>query len=184
MKRIVTIFVISLLLIQPIKAQAQEIDGVFMPSVGIVEIVDGVTEDQARWAYSYEVGKQLELEDDIRLMSSLIWCEAGNQCEAGKQAVGIVVMNRVDDASFASTVEDVIYEKGQFRPKTDGRLNKALKMYDNGELPQECIDAANYALSGETTVVYNEQEIDMSPYLYFARNWSNEKIRIQDHDFK
>lgn len=184
MKRIVTIIATSLLLLQPLQVQAQEIDGVFMPSVGVVEVVDEVTEDQARWAYSYEVGRQLELEEDVRLMSSLIWCEAGNQCEAGKQAVGIVVMNRIDDASFASTVEDVIYEKGQFRPKTDGRLNKALQMYDNGELPQECIDAANYALSGETIVVYNGQEIDMSPYLYFARNWSNEKLRIQDHDFK
>ena len=184
MKRIITIFVTLLLLIHPIKVQAQEIDGVFMPSVGIVEIVDGVTEDQARWAYSYEVGRQLELEDDIRLMSSLIWCEAGNQCEAGKQAVGIVVMNRVDDASFANTVEDVIYEPGQFRPKDNNMLNEALRMYDNGELPQECIDAANYALSGETIVNYNNQDIDMSPYLYFARNWSNEKIRIQDHDFK
>ena len=184
MKRKITIFVTLLLLIHPIKVQAQEIDGVFMPSVGIVEIVDGVTEDQARWAYSYEVGRQLELEDDIRLMSSLIWCEAGNQCEAGKQAVGIVVMNRVDDASFASTVEDVIYEPGQFRPKDNNMLNEALRMYDNGELPQECIDAANYALSGETIVTYNGQEIDMSPYLYFAREWKNAKLRIEDHDFR
>jgi hypothetical protein len=93
-------------------------------------------------------------------------------------------MNRVDDASFEDTVEDVIYEKGQFRPKTDGRLNQALKMYDEGTLPWDCISAGLYALSGETTVVYNGQEIDMSEYLYFATHWADARLTIQDHDFK
>ena len=57
-------------------------------------------------------------------------------------------------------------------------------MYDEGELPQECIDAAIYAYNGNTTVIYNGVEIDMTPYLYFATSWSNKKITIQDHDFK
>lgn len=170
----------SLILLKPTKVYAYELDA---PNIGIVNMIEEITIDQAQWAYAKKLGEELQ-SDELRLMSSLIWCEAGNQCEAGKQAVGIVVMNRVDDASFASTVEDVIYEPGQFRPKDDGRLNQALKMYDNRELPQECIDAAKYALSGETIVTYNGMTIDMSEYLYFARNWQNEKIRIQDHDFK
>lgn len=161
-----------------------------MPSVGINEMVKDITEDQARWAYAKVLGEELQklkeelASEDLRFLSSIIWCEAGNQCEAGKQAVGIVVMNRVDHEAFEDTIKEVIYEKGQFRPKDDGQLNKALKMYDDGELPQECIDAARYALSGETTVTYNDKEIDMSPYLYFARHWTNARIRIEDHDFK
>ena len=178
-------FVIPLLLLlHPMQVQAQEIPNVFMPSIGIVEVINKVTEDQARWAYAITFSKQQKRKDELRLMSAIIWCEAGNQCEAGKQAVGIVVMNRVDNASFANTVEDVIYEKGQFRPKTDGRLNKALNMYDNGEIPQECIDAANYALYRNIEVEYNGVTIDMSSYLYFAREWTNARLRIQDHDFR
>lgn len=33
--------------------------------------------------------------EDLKLMSCIIWCEAGNQSFAGKLAVGSVVMNRV-----------------------------------------------------------------------------------------
>ena len=184
MKRIITIIVIFLLLFKPITVYAQDIDGVFMPNVGISEITSQITEDQARWAYAKELGEQQLKSEELRLMSAIIWCEAGNQCDAGKQAVGIVVMNRVDDASFEDTVEDVIYEKGQFRPKTDGRLNQALKMYDEGTLPWDCISAGLYALSGETTVTYNGVEIDMSEYLYFATHWVDARLTIQDHDFK
>lgn len=153
------------------------------PQVGVQTIVQDITEDEAKWAYAKELGT-IDSED-LRLMSAIIWCEAGNQCEAGRQAIGIVVMNRIaDEANFGSTVEEVIYWPGQFRPRTDGRLNKALAMYDNNELPQDCIDAAWYALLGNKIVTYNGQEIDMSEYLYFAREWKNAKIRIEDHDFR
>lgn len=125
------------------------------------------------------------LEKELRLMSAIIYCEAGNQCEAGQQAVGIVVMNRVaDEANFGSTVEEVIYCPGQFRPEDDGQLNKALRKYDKGILSQSCINAAKYALLNNKTVTYNGQEINMEDIYYFARNLSNETLRIEDHDFK
>ena len=181
LKKIITIIGITSILFRPIVAQASEEE--IMPNVGVSNIIEEVTIDQIKWAYAQAQREQLN-PDELRLMSAIIWCEAGNQCTAGKQAVGIIVMNRVDNASFKDSVEEVIYETGQFRPKTDGRLNKALKMYDNGELPVECITAAMYALSGQTTVIYNEQEIDMSEYLYFARHWKNAQIRIEDHDFR
>ena len=153
------------------------------PQVGVQTIIQDITEDEAKWAYAKELGTINS--DELRLMSAIIWCEAGNQCEAGQQAVGIVVMNRVaDEANFGSTVEEVIYWPGQFRPRDDGRLNKALKMYDNGELPEDCIKAARYALLGNDTVNYNGQEIDMSEILYFARELSNASLRIEDHDFR
>ena len=94
-------------------------------------------------------------------------------------------MNRVEDeANFGSTVEEVLYCPGQFRPRNDKGLNKAFRMYDNGELPEECIEAARYALVGNKTVVYKGEEIDMSSYYYFARHWSKASIRIEDHDFR
>ena len=168
----------SLILLKPITVYATD-----MPIVGINNMIKDVTIDQAKWAYAKELGEQLQSEE-LRLMSAIIWCEAGNQCEAGKQAVGIVVMNRVNHEKFEDTVETVIYETGQFRPIDDGKMVKALQMYDEGDLSQECIDAAKYVLSGSTIVNYNEKDIDMSDYLFFARDLKNERLRIQDHDFK
>ena len=181
LRKVILLTSALLLLLKPVKVQAVE-----MPSVGIGSMIDDITIDQAKWAYAKELGRQEQEidKDELRLLSSLIYAEAGNQCEAGKQAVGIVVMNRVAHEKFEDTVEDVIYEPGQFRPKDDGNLNKALGMYDNSTLPEECIAAAKYALSGETIVVYNGIEIDMSEYLFFARYWKNKKLTIQDHDFK
>ena len=40
---------------------------------------------------------------ELRLMSTIIYLEAGNQCYAGKQAVGIVVMNRVRSKKFPNS---------------------------------------------------------------------------------
>ena len=177
-KKIITIIGICSILFNPLPAKACD-----MPTVGIGEMIDNITIDQAKWAYAKELGEQLQSEE-LRLMSAIIWCEAGNQCEAGKQAVGIVVMNRVKHEDFEDTVETVIYEPGQFRPIDDGKMIKALQMYDEGNLPQECIDAAKYALSGSTIVNYNNNDIDMSDYLFFARKWNNARLRIQDHDFK
>ena len=162
------------------------------PKVGISSMIDDITEDQIKWAYAKELGereKQFDAEE-LRLMSAIIWAEAGNQCEAGKQAVGIVVMNRVNHKDFENDVISVIYEPGQFRPKEDGQLSKALSIYDTHlpdyewERMQLCIDAAKYALSGNKIVIYENEEYDMSEYLYFARDLKDEKVRIQDHDFK
>lgn len=189
MKRIVTIIVTLLLfLINPMETQAQTIHGVFMPKVGISKMVSRITVDQAKWAYAKEFSKQMAKQaasqKELRLMSAIIWCEAGNQCEAGKQAVGIVVMNRVDSTDFANTIEGVIYEKGQFSPKDDGRLNIALRMYDQGEIPEECIAAAKWCLENNKVVIYNGIKIDMSEIYFFARSLKNPKIIIQDHSFR
>lgn len=121
---------------------------------------------------------------DLRYMSAIIFAEAGNQCDAGKQGVGIVVMNRVKSKDFYNSVYDVIYQKGQFSPVYDGNLNMALKKYDNGTIPKSCIDAAKYALRGETIIYYNDTAYDLKDYLYFSRYVKNCRLKIQDHMFK
>lgn len=134
--------------------------------------------------YVSEIPMQGPTAADIRLMSSIIFAEAGNQCLAGKQAVGIVVINRVKSEKYPNSIFDVIYQPGQFSPTFNGSLNSALKMYDNGKMSQECIDAALYALDHNTLVCYNDIMYDLSSYLYFNQYMSNAKLRIQDHVFK
>lgn len=123
-------------------------------------------------------------EIDLRYMSAIIFAEAGNQCQAGQQAVGIVVMERVKSEVYKDAVYDVIYEPGQFSPVANGSLTKALSLYDNGEIPDEVIEAAKYALRGNTTVYYNDTVYDLSGYLYFSRYVSGCRLQIQDHMFK
>ena len=71
---------------------------------------------------------------DLRLMSSIINCEAGIEPYQGKLAVGIVVMNRIKSKSFPNTLRGVIYQRGQFSPVRNGSLNRRLSEYDSGRI--------------------------------------------------
>ena len=57
-------------------------------------------------------------------MASIIYCEAGNQPYEGQVAVGAVIMNRVKSGSYPNSIEEVIYQSGQFGPATTGWLNR------------------------------------------------------------
>lgn len=81
---------------------------------------------------------------DLDLLAAIIYCEAGNQSAEGKEAVGAVVMNRVNSASYPNTISDVIYQSGQFTPAATGTLAKAL----SSGVPSSCYDAAQAALNG------------------------------------
>ena len=128
--------------------------------------------------------KQKYSKKDLRLLSAIIFCEAGNQCYAGKKAVGIVVMNRVKSEKFPNTVEKVIYQSGQFAPAYTGFLSSSLNKYDKGTLDKESIKAAKEVLEGSRSVKLNGKTIDMSDYLFFSRYVKGCRLVIQDHQFK
>lgn len=60
---------------------------------------------------------------EIDLLQRLVEAEAGSEPYLGKVAVAAVVVNRVLDPRFPSTVRDVIYQPGQFQPVSNGRIN-------------------------------------------------------------
>lgn len=166
-----------------------------VPGWDLVSIGDGeyyISNEYLTVEEPEQLAKSIEeqLEDskistsDLRYMSAIIWAEAGNQCEAGQQAVGIVVMNRVASEEYKNTVYDVINEPYQFSPIKNGSFSRALNRYDNGEMPECVIDAARYALQGNTTVNYNGETYDLNGYLYFSRYVSGCRLQIQDHMFK
>lgn len=62
-------------------------------------------------------------DEEINLIAQLTMAEAGNQPVLGQRLVIDTVLNRVDHPNFPDTVEDVIYQKYQFSPVWDGRLN-------------------------------------------------------------
>lgn len=88
--------------------------------------------------------------DDVSLLASLIYCEAGNQSHAGKLAVGAVVMNRVRSPIYPNNIFDVIYQKGQFPPASVfGRVGNVLM---NQSYNSDCVAAAEEALAGMSNV--------------------------------
>ncbi len=78
------------------------------------------------------------------LMASIIFCEAGNQSYEGQVAVGAVIMNRVKSGSYPNSIEEVIYQSGQFGPAATGWLNRvrSSKGYSQTAL-QAAVDALN-----------------------------------------
>ena len=125
-------------------------------------------------------------EEDLRLLSSIIFAEAGNQCYAGKLGVGIVVMNRVKSEDFPNTIKEVIYQKKpvQFSPTKNGSYEEALELYDNNEMPEDCILAALSAMDDVTIVEYKSNKYDLKDYLYFGRKTKGYKLQIGLHQFK
>ena len=123
-------------------------------------------------------------EEDIRQLSAIVFAEAGNQDYIGQQAVAIVVMNRVRSQTFPNSVHEVISQPGQFTPYKKGGFKKALRKYDNNEIPQSCIDAATYALEGNTYLIIDNEIENFNDYLYFSKYIKNRRKKIGDHSFK
>lgn len=125
---------------------------------------------------------------ELRLMSAIIFCEAGSESYTGKVAVGIVVMNRVRSKKYPNTVKGVIYQKYQFSPVRSGALDKALKLYDEGKFTmknhKDSIKAAKKVLNGCTTVKVKGKKINMKSYLFFSVQLSGSRLKIGNHRFK
>ena len=126
---------------------------------------------------------------ELRLMSSIIFCEANIEPYAGKLAVGIVVMNRVASKDFANSVKGVIYERGQFSPVRNGALKRALARYDAGKFTskneKQCIKAAKLALEGKKTVTLSGgKRLNMKSYHFFSVYLRGARLKIKGHRFK
>ena len=93
--------------------------------------------------------------EQLDLLSHLIYAESGNQPLTGKIAVGNVILNRVEDDRFPSTLYDVIYAKNQFCVVRNGTI----KLEPN----EESIVAAKLTLEG----------IRLTNALYFNRSGLN-----------
>ena len=82
--------------------------------------------------------------DTIALLAAILECEAGISYE-GMIAVGTVIMNRVGSARFPNSIEEVIYQSGQFSPVRSGKLDEVLQ---KGPM-DSAYKAAKAVLSGE-----------------------------------
>ncbi|WP_150265403.1 cell wall hydrolase [Paenibacillus tepidiphilus] len=93
-------------------------------------------EQQAEATWSYKV-----TEEDLLLLQKIVMAEAEGEPYQGKVAVANVVLNRLRSANFPDTIYDVIYQKSQFSPVGNGRMDRVKPDADS-------IKAVTAALSG------------------------------------
>ncbi|MCR4568091.1 MAG: cell wall hydrolase [Pseudobutyrivibrio sp.] len=106
-------------------------------------------------------------DEETLILAALIQAEAANQGDAGRLAVGSVVMNRVASGRFPNSVSGVIYSPGQFAPVTSGRVAIILAEGPNSA----CQRAAAQAISGST----NTDALFFCTYSY-AQNLHNSQV--------
>jgi N-acetylmuramoyl-L-alanine amidase len=84
-------------------------------------------------------------EQDYTLLAKITMVESGYESYEGQLAVANVILNRVKDSRFPSSVKDVIYSGKQFPPAHNGLLDKA-------KPNASVLRAAKDALNGKNNV--------------------------------
>lgn len=77
---------------------------------------------------------------DYELLARVISAEARGEPYSGQVAVGAVILNRVEHASFPNTISGVVYQSGAFTCMSDGQINQPVS--------SSAYQAASDALNG------------------------------------
>ncbi len=127
------------------------------------------------------------------LLAAIIYCEAGNQPYYGQLAVGLVITNRVRNASYPNSIKEVIYAAQQFEPARTGVLTYYLKNTD--KITQSCKTAARQVLNmyskntykiagpGSKTVSLKGYYFFMTPAAYKRLGLTSKYLKLKDHYF-
>lgn len=106
---------------------------------------------------------------DRDLMAKILYLEANNQSTEGQQAVVEVILNRVVNSRFPNSVQEVIYQQGQFT---------SVKVLSRAQPSARTYEIVDQVLAGETNVVPTD-------VVYFSRGKANNRPyqKIGDHWF-
>jgi len=85
------------------------------------------------WGFTYE---------ELDILNRIAWAEAGCEDEKGIILVINVIINRLRDPRFPSTVREVVYQENQFEPTRNGAMERAVP-------DEKTIGAVRRALRGE-----------------------------------
>lgn len=107
-------------------------------------VVEDEETEQTEEEYIPTVVRDFYDEDDLYILSHLIYGEAGGESDECQLAVGSVVLNRVKSSSFPNSIEGVVFAPGQYACTWDGNYDK--------EPSQRAIDNARYLLENGSTL--------------------------------
>ena len=146
-------------------SQAAEIDQIGTPEnkaiLTVGQVVKSVSGIECIKKNKMQTGLQTKLTSKIedtlkeeeeraeKLLASIIFCEAGNQSFTGQVAVGAMVLNRMANEAYPDTMEEVIYQPGQFCPAGSGWLDR---VRSTDGYTESAMQAAEAALAGENPI--------------------------------
>ena len=125
-------------------------------------------------------------EDEIYLLATIIYTEAGNQEYAGMLAVANVILNRMETGRWGSTLEDVVFAKGQF----GGAAPELIARAQAKGIPEICYKAARDAIGGRNNIgtfrffrttrsAYNSKDYAtytrffiLEDHVFYEKNWN------------
>ena len=94
-------------------------------------------------------------QSDINLLARMISAEARGESYTGQVAVGAVILNRVQHASFTDTIAGVIYQPGAFSALNDSNWSKPI-VDSARKAAQDCING--WDPSGGAIYYYNPKK--------------------------
>lgn len=126
------------------------------PDVDYLDVmIDAAASGDLQAGYAAEAARREKIEalgldstdisfDDLYLLSKIIYAEAGSEwlSDEWKMCVGEVVLNRVASPEFPDTIEDVIYQSGQY-------YSRSSTYFANLRPSERCVDIAVDLLMGE-----------------------------------
>lgn len=107
-------------------------------------------------------------DEDYQVLLRIVQAEAGICDSKGKILVANVILNRVRSGKFPNNITDVVYERQQFSPVSNGSINRV-------KITQQTVDCVNRALAGED---YSEGA------LYFMYRGGSRSVSISWFDRK
>lgn len=97
---------------------------------GFAEVNEAIAETKKTndWLDNYTL-------EEARLIAAVVYAEAGHCSDEHQRYVASVILNRVEEDEFPSTVEGVIYQRSpiQYACAYNGHLDKALDAYRNND---------------------------------------------------
>lgn len=116
--------------------------------------------------YEYEVTKE-----ERKMLEKISEAECTGQDIDSKKNIISNILNRVESDSFPSTIEKVIYQKGQYSPTSDGRI-------DSVEVTEETKQAVEEVLLDGTThdclYFFNMKDVQSSK----IKKWIDNKLEF------
>lgn len=82
-------------------------------------------------------------EEDVKLLAKITMVEAGYEPFEGQLAIANIILNRVKDTRFPSTIRDVIYSGKQFPPAHNGLLDKSKPNASVKRAVKQALDGKN-----------------------------------------
>ncbi|WP_353894017.1 cell wall hydrolase [Proteinivorax hydrogeniformans] len=87
--------------------------------------------------------------DEVELLENIVTAESQGEPLKGKIAVVNVILNRVDNDHYPDSVEEVIFQQGQFNPTWDGSLERV------NNITPKTKEAVGRAIEGQQSVPSN-----------------------------